>query len=406
MKYKSAILKGTVSAIFVFLLGFGMMFLLWKTIGNPYNLPGLFYYRAATIGDGICLPVLVASGIAFLEFNKGCLIKESKKIVAYILTIAALVIAVLIQASWLIRNDTALNWTIPVQHHFNIAGWYHSLFFVVMFGVIAYLFSCVWKMIRRKCGEYTYFEYMLLMVMFFSGSLFLLMHITDDYKEYSLGILFFVFVIIIHGLLSSFIWSAKHRASRKIWAAMVLGVESAYCVALLICIHVQGDILLAVGGGVCTCFLWRISNFTFPQMIVQNLWTISTHICIVYVLTGISSIREQIFICIPFVIMVVVNEYLHSGKMEWRFFSVGLMVIYPVFSNALPLIKDIDDAKNILFSFSVVLLFKKEIRIYFEELMEAENDVATNRINKEEFLDIKKKVYLQIVFGIFSVLLV
>ena len=70
MKFFLEIIKGIFGALLVFLLGFGMMFLLWKVIGNPNDLPGLFYYRAATFGDGICLPILVGSGIVFLQINK------------------------------------------------------------------------------------------------------------------------------------------------------------------------------------------------------------------------------------------------------------------------------------------------------------------------------------------------
>ena len=241
----------------------------------------------------------------------------------------------------------------------------------------------------------------------FSGSLFLFMHVTDNYHKYlSMELLLCVCAIVVYILLGIYVWSAKYKMDKKLWSAMAMGIESAYCVAVFICIPAQGDIVLAIAAGLCTCFLWRLHNFTFGQMFLQDLWTIPVHMGVIYVLTGMTSIQGQILICIPFIVMVVLNEYLHNGVIEWRFFSIGLMAIYPIISNLLPIVKDIKDVKNILFNFSVVLLFKKEIKLYFNELMIQEDRRNNKKISESEFLDSKKKVYLQITIGIISVLLV
>ena len=70
MKNKMAISKGILGAICVFVFGFTMMYLLWKMIGSPAGLPGLFYYRAATVGDALCLPVITGAMVAFNRCNK------------------------------------------------------------------------------------------------------------------------------------------------------------------------------------------------------------------------------------------------------------------------------------------------------------------------------------------------
>lgn len=165
MRHTSAILKGIAGAVSVFLLGFAMMLLLWTIIGNPNNLPGLFYYRAATIGDGICLPILIGSGIAFLQVNKSSS-NNRRNSPIFVLAVASCIIATVIQASWLLRDDTVLNWSILVQHHFNIAGWYHSLFFIGMFGVSAYLFGCIWKIMKHKKQENSQWDYALFIFLF------------------------------------------------------------------------------------------------------------------------------------------------------------------------------------------------------------------------------------------------
>lgn len=156
MQKRSAILSGIFSGGAVLLLGFAIMYFLWIKIGSPQGLPGFFFYRAATIGDGICLPVLIGAAVVFNQLNKA--FQSQGRKVSSIMALTASFIAVAIQASWLIRDDTVLNWSIPIQHHFNVAGWYHSLFFVVMFGVIAYQLCRTWFVLRSRQAEYLWFE--------------------------------------------------------------------------------------------------------------------------------------------------------------------------------------------------------------------------------------------------------
>ena len=71
MQKKRAILIGIFSGMAVLFSGFIIMYMMWEVIGNPQGLRGFFFYRAATIGDGICLPILVGSAVAFNWYNKG-----------------------------------------------------------------------------------------------------------------------------------------------------------------------------------------------------------------------------------------------------------------------------------------------------------------------------------------------
>ncbi len=70
---------------------------------------------------------MVGSLVALIKNNKGINITDGKKCrkVAGICGFIGMVI----QAEWLISDSTVLNWTIPQQHYFNLAGWYHSIFF-------------------------------------------------------------------------------------------------------------------------------------------------------------------------------------------------------------------------------------------------------------------------------------
>ena len=131
------IIKGIIASFLIFVLGFGVMFLLYVNWNkaNPYSeLPGLFSYKAATIGDSILLPIIVGS---FIVYNKKININKSQKILKYLITALSGIIGVFIQISWLINDSTVLNWTIPNLHSFNFAGWYHAFFFVFMIVIIS-----------------------------------------------------------------------------------------------------------------------------------------------------------------------------------------------------------------------------------------------------------------------------
>ena len=109
---KRSIFVGIFSGLIVFFSGFAVMYLLWIRIGNPLNLPGFFSYKAATIGDGICLPIMIGSMVAFNHRNKTNGVLGRK--VSLVLMLFASLVAVGMQASWLLRDDTVLNWSIPI----------------------------------------------------------------------------------------------------------------------------------------------------------------------------------------------------------------------------------------------------------------------------------------------------
>lgn len=50
-----------------FLTGFCMLFFMYKTINPSNDLPGLFYYKAASYGDAIGLTILIGSLVAFAK---------------------------------------------------------------------------------------------------------------------------------------------------------------------------------------------------------------------------------------------------------------------------------------------------------------------------------------------------
>lgn len=163
-------------AFLVLIFGFGIMcvlYYLWKDDNPSSNLPGLFYYKAAALGDPICLPLIIGALVYHRcnqDTKKGFFGKAS-----IILGAIAFIAGVLIQAEWLINDNTGLNWSLPEPHRFNLGGWYHAVFFVVIItGIILLFTEYVW---------YSHIHPTIItdFVLYFAVVFFCLLHFIDDY---------------------------------------------------------------------------------------------------------------------------------------------------------------------------------------------------------------------------------
>lgn len=180
---RKILFSGIVISIFIFCIGFGVMYLFWMNdIQNP-NLPGFFHYKAATYGDGICLPVLTACLLMYTLFYPKSSIKIIKKINLYSGIIGGmfLIIGMGVQLSWLLSDDTGLNWTIPKLHYFTISGWYHAFYFSFMFGGIAFLLTKAWMLKRFSHRISCWEQKMCLWGSVLSSTGYMLLHALDDW---------------------------------------------------------------------------------------------------------------------------------------------------------------------------------------------------------------------------------
>lgn len=181
----------------IFAIGFGILNLFWLNYPNYNKLRGLYDYYAATIGDAFFIPCLISSGYYFCNINKWKeysknSIETNKKV--FIFGCGSVVIAIFIQASWIISNVTELNWTIDRIHHFNAAGWYHAIYFVSMFGIITRVFvkSLIINKQERILGKKSY------VLMWVSALGYLYMHMIDDWLNQENYLLF---IIICTGII-------------------------------------------------------------------------------------------------------------------------------------------------------------------------------------------------------------
>ena len=197
---KSSVIKGACMAMTVFVFGFLAMYIifsLWLSENSSSDLPGLFYYKAAALGDPICLPII--TGALFCHYSYGSEKLFSFGKISIITGISALAAGTAIQAEWLINDNTGLNWSIPEPHSFNFGGWYHAAFFAIILSLIALLLTeYVW---------YSAFSPNLIIdfLIYFSAIFFGLLHYIDDFIDInnqaasllSAGIFFTVICMVI-----------------------------------------------------------------------------------------------------------------------------------------------------------------------------------------------------------------
>ena len=237
--YRQAAVKGALAGTCVLLAGFCVHCFFWKfTEYGKTDLPGLFYYLAATYGDAICLPVLTGSLVAYCHLSEAILTKRQKATAIAVGSISALA-ALAIQMSWLISDDTKLNWTIPEQHHFNLPGWYHAMFFVGMFFCIGML-TTRWGYIKKQepVNESVPVKMILQTMIWFSSSMFLFLLSIDDYADGNnyfsvllmvLGI-YLVMVSIFFKLARGSFITLKYRCDNS---TVLAGVFSAFAIAVI-----------------------------------------------------------------------------------------------------------------------------------------------------------------------------
>ena len=253
------------SSLLISFIGFGVM-LLFHYISPQTNLRNFFSYYAATIGDGVCLPALCGFAVCYLggnsSFASSCEGREGRFSIASIfidaykqatyifqddklkeplkgirgLSISSSLVGAIIQASWIIRDDTPLNWTIPRQHHFNLPGWYHAAYFVLMFGLIMYFLSTSFIIYKEKEGIVNSWLYPSIWL---SGVAYLLMNTIDDRTNNQN----YVMVLFLTGLLSIVVYLVLSFIANKLKdtnnIVFIIGVALLVILSILLCHFVR-----------------------------------------------------------------------------------------------------------------------------------------------------------------------
>lgn len=399
---KKAVLYGCLAAIVVFTFGFGVMFLLWLHIGTTNDLPGLFDFRAAAVGDSLCLPVLVGGMVTFLFISQN--VNRHQKIKVYCTCLIAAFIGGSVQMKWLLSENTELNWSIPIQHYFNAAGWYHSLFFIAMIGIIAGLFLAVLFTLKNKKDKISFGEGISLGGALCAGNLFLLLHISDDYKEIpvvvsfsSTTIVVLVVLLIVVRVLTKYI--------KEIFEYIIEGMVIAYIVALIICLKpIGGNILLGVAGAMAACAIYRVSKESLLKLIMHDIVTI---IVIGGAFQIISLIESKWFMLIMYMILIILAilwEKFVNGEIRYHFLPIASIAAYAYLSNVSSELQIMEKALAFVFSCCLSLLMRKEIANSFQYVIDEE--IRQNKGEQSNVKVAKAKEYLQISLSALSLLFI
>lgn len=134
--------------LLVFLGGFFPLLLVWWLGGYVDDQRGLFHFRSATWGDGLCLP-LMAGALVLLNSRMSVPPSKVRRKRAGIVGAA---LGAGIQIFWLADPDPTSNWTFPAPHEYNFPGWLHFWFFI---GACS-LFTVLWtEFFYRLRGTYS-----------------------------------------------------------------------------------------------------------------------------------------------------------------------------------------------------------------------------------------------------------
>jgi hypothetical protein len=134
-----------VPAVLTFLAGFSAMNVFWALERSRTALRGLYSYLASSVGDALCLPMMVgglnAARVSLPPAGFGPVAGLTGALLSFGGNLAT-------QVAWLSDPHPDPNWTLPAPHTFNSAGWYHAAFSVCLAGYVGYLVGDIFARIR------------------------------------------------------------------------------------------------------------------------------------------------------------------------------------------------------------------------------------------------------------------
>lgn len=406
----SPIKKSILGFSIVLFFGFCVMNIFWLLINHIPDLPGLYDYKAATLGDGICLPLLTASLIYYIA-NNNPISKKQKKI-SFIVGAIVGFLALAWQAEWLINKNTSLNWTIPHQHYFNAAGWYHAAFFVLMFFIIAMYLTQVW-FVRRNSKQSSIESGNVISYtsIWFSGIGFVYLIALDDYSSKLSYELLLIIVFLITTLLASLYTIISIKSFNTNCLACVLsGNITAFGISLLLMNAMQINIWLALSGALLS-LIFIVYNKQQPRLML--FFSLSIVLPVFILILNILSLKNNIHIIYILIIaptlIAVTQKFNNKYKSELSFekhIGFGLLTI-TLFSLYLSgVFQQYHMFYDLLFTAIAGLIGKKIIKQNFKFIKEEEDKKNSPNFIKKDLRKVKAQIYVlcgAIALGILTV---
>ena len=413
---KPIIRTGVLSGVGVFAFGFGVMFLLWICFKNsntatPFGIPypengdndivGFFAYKAATWGDAICLPMIVCLFTIFLL--KNALAENKQKFPRIAFVIGGLVGAAF-QGYWLWSDKTQENWSIPIKHLFNVAGWWHSIFFIIIFGLIAYFLDASWLVIKEK-KSFDSADNALWGGIIFSGGLFLFLHFYDDLNsKVSHAYIFIVTFLVVIAVFILYLLPAHFNKS--LFKSLLIGLVVALATAIVICENdIKGNLLVAIACGSIACAGWKTEKITSSILLVLiSIFSFS----VLFNYTFSLKVWAESLITLGLILLVVLYTDVLHNKENWVFFVATLLMIpYIIYLIACdsPLKKTANSTLSIwcngvagfVLFFIISIGFGFSIKTLFEQIVNCEKKVNNGEAVSKELDTLKTIIYFKII---------
>lgn len=392
-----------ISAFVIFIIGFGVIRTLWEILPKKSNLLGFYDYKAATLGDGLCLPILIGSLVYYVKNNN--ILRKKQLIFSFIFGSITALIGFLIQMSWLYDNNISTNWTIPYPHHFNIAGWYHAFFFTTMFGLLGILLCqmCIIRFsLRNADNTLCHSEKLAIFLIWFSGSFFLLLHILDDYKDkFNLFPLLLLSSLVILVFAIIIFWITKLKFIFEEILCIISGISTAFGFALTINFSkTKLELFALIGFFLAFAYIPHISD-SFTVILIESCLITLPILSLNLALASMRYCSYMIpflffLIIIPFIIAQSqkrfqhndtnsneINKHILEGLLLEILTSVTIILLKIDISNYSSII-------NFILGLAEATIVKSSIEKNFELVKKTEN--SRKIITKESFEFIETKL--------------
>jgi hypothetical protein len=211
----SPALKAIAWGLSVLAFGWTVMGVFWLNSGYTGE-RGFLFFESGFLGDLVFLPILAGSLYAAVGYAK-LIQKNGKPTIieeraSWVVALICTVICSLIPMFWLSSDKTELNWTIPALHTFNTAGWWHAIFFFLLFpALIGYLTvrMFIFEHKSRACSEYPHARLFSLTLVWMGASGYIFVRLYETMR-WSFGdwrmlllttglvVLFWIILCIVH----------------------------------------------------------------------------------------------------------------------------------------------------------------------------------------------------------------
>lgn len=264
-------------AVPVFVFGFGTLNALSTVGAGADDLPGLYTFRSATVGDALLLPFL-AYGLARSAQIQGAWTRIELRLIATGALLGTIAGAAEI-STWLLDSNPTLNWTLPAPGEFNLPGWYHAIFLVVASGFFTAAGAAVLLRLRSEVRDGTPLVHRLrslgTLAVVTPGPAFVGLLLLDNGASFASSI---ISVSAASGVLSSITWWAcgfpKARWALSLWlgsSGMAGGVCGLFITRMSVVPLFECAGVIAALGGIAATALFRTRSVSLQLALAASL---------------------------------------------------------------------------------------------------------------------------------------